>query len=105
MLILPGVSMPENHVLVRLGMKLRLWSKPSTEDGMFTARVLTGLVWIPWAIACFLLSESGSYIPFLAIAATDVGLRLWKVRSTILWVPIAVWALALLAVVIYSDSA
>ena len=105
MLILPGVSMPEHHVLVRLGMKLRLWSEPSTEAGMFTARVLTGLAWIPWAIGCFLLSESGSYIPFLAIAATDVGLRAWKVRSTILRVPIAVWALGLLAAVIYSDAA
>ena len=97
--------MPENHVLVRLGLKLRIWSKPSTEAGIFPAGVLMGLVWIPWGIACFLLFGYNSLIPFVAIAATDVGLRLWKVRSRILWVPVAVWALALLAVVIYSDSA
>ena len=97
--------MPEDHVLVRLGMKLRIWSTPSREAGMFTAGVLTGLAWIPWGIACVLLFWYGSYLSFLAIAATDVGLRLWRVRSTILWVPIAVWALTLLVVVIYSDYA
>jgi hypothetical protein len=86
-------------------MKLRIWSKPSTEAGMFTARVLLGLVWIPWGIACFLFFGWDAYFPFLAIAATDAGLRLWKVRSTILWMPVAVWAVALLAVVMFSDSA
>lgn len=92
--LLPAVKIKNlQHPVVRFCMHLRIWSKPSPEDGAMTASLIGGLIWAIFAVVLF-LSTFNFKIFFTVCGCLDVLGRALGMKSTFYFIPI--WALALL---------
>ena len=92
---IPGVDIPNDHKIVTIGQRLRLWSKTTLKDARFTAQMIVGFSWILLVLLLLPLAHFVSpFIPVILVLVIDVALRMWRVKSTIFFIPVFVWCVA-----------
>jgi hypothetical protein len=99
-MIMPGVKFRQDHRMVSLGMKCRIWSTPSREDGEMTARILIGCFWNVYFLAFILTVHPLTLV--LTIGTTDVVFNLLGIRTTVYFVPIFLLAFAFALLILAS---